>query len=274
MKVGLFISAMSLSLLALTAKAADQVMISDIDDTIKLSHIPSKAGSFNRMFDEQSRFLGMAELYQTLALDNPGLQVYYVSKAPKFLMQERHIQFLVNGSFPRGFYVGYQGKTLPSNHKVESIKAIIKAENPKRILLIGDNGEQDSEVYEKIQKEFPQIKMTILIRQLYATKAKDSDQQGNKIAANQNPFITTADATMIAVKNGFLKNKSAEELVQFLTPLIVDEAPFQKEGILSFPEFIDCSEYQWKISNQNLNLEKELSQIQAKVEETCKLSHK
>ncbi len=255
------------------ARAAGPIVISDIDDTIKLAHIPSKLGTLTRGLDTESRFLGMAEFYQLIQFEQPETKFFYVSKAPEIIMKEVHGEFLRIGGFPEGTYKGFANKTSRSIHKVSVIREIIRNEKPEHLILIGDNGEQDSQVYQQIRREFPELRYTILIRQLYSLTPVDNDQQGNRIEEGQHPFITPIEASLILRQESVLSTQSTSILIQWLAPSLLKEVPFQSRGVLAFPSFIDCSNFQWpELDLSPIQEKKTLSliyQVEEKVKRTC-----
>lgn len=265
-----------LTFLGFNAQAAGPIVISDIDDTVKLAHIPSKLGTLTRGLDVESRFLGMAELYQLIQFEQPEAKFFYVSKAPEVIMKDVHREFLSIGGFPEGTYKGFANKTPRSIHKVSVIREVIEQEQPEHLILIGDNGEQDSQVYQQIRREFPDLRYTILIRQLYSLSPLDNDQQGNRIEEGQYPFMTPIDASLILRQESVLSTQSTSILIQWLAPSLLKEAPFQKRGVLAFPSFIDCSDFQWPEldlsflqDSKTLNL---ILQVEEKVNRTCQAS--
>ena len=270
------VTSLSIFLISTFAQAAGPIVISDIDDTIKLAHIPSKLGTLTRGLDIESRFLGMAELYQLIQFDQPEAQFFYVSKAPEFIMKEVHGEFLRLGGFPQGVYKGFANETSRSIHKVSVIRKIIETEKPEHLILIGDNGEQDSQVYQQIRREFPHLQYTILIRQLYSLSPLDNDQQGNRIEEGQHPFLTPIEASLLLQQEGLLTARNTSALIKWIAPALIAEVPFQKWGVLAFPEFIDCSDFVWPIKRTPLLddsvAESLVALVAKKVQTTCSAS--
>ena len=84
---------------SLTVQAKSKILfISDVDDTIKISHVRSKADSASNAFFNYKSFLGMSKLYQ-LVSKAPDVNIFYVSNAPSFLMNSNHKKFLNQFNF-------------------------------------------------------------------------------------------------------------------------------------------------------------------------------
>jgi hypothetical protein len=185
------------------------VLISDIDDTIAISHIVNNSKKilerikyrlqwFGHAFDKFDHLAGMDTLYQFL--HHKGVDIRYVSGMPKFVNRVTGggaSNFLETCGFP----VGEHSLTLrkgitepPLAFKMRTIKEIINAEFVGKVasdevlfLLVGDNGEKDIEVYAAIVKEFPEYVFVTYIHKLY--------EKGDALALlpGQNLYVTPAE---------------------------------------------------------------------------------
>lgn len=164
MNRAIYILAVLLFSLQLFAKP---VIVSDIDDTIKISHVRSKIDQGLRAFLISPLFKGMPLTYQYLTCELQT-QIYYVTNAPGWLMGSSHSEFLNLHNFPSGM-VFFRKSLTDTEHKYNSISEIIRQENPKQMILIGDDGEADAHIYHQIQQDYPQIEFRIYIRSVYET---------------------------------------------------------------------------------------------------------
>lgn len=157
-------------------------VVSDIDDTIKVSEIPAGSevvmrNTFVRPFRAAPE---MSERYR--AWDKAAF--HYVSGGP-WQMYEPLSEFLIGGTsgFPEGsFHMQTVRKNLLSsaswndlrelmtnddmtyNHKVAQITTLLERFPKRRFILVGDSGEKDPEVYRAIQAKFPKQVQEIWIR--------------------------------------------------------------------------------------------------------------
>lgn len=160
-------------------------VISDIDDTIKITNIPDgKEVIMEYTFlKETEQVDGMAELYQKWA--GLGAHVHYVSNGPwqLFPMLEN---FFAKYDFPPGsahlrfidrsdVLSTIRGK--PGAHKLEAIPKIMKDFPNRKFILIGDTGELDPEVYQKIYQQFPDQVAKVLIHDVTSERALKADQE-------------------------------------------------------------------------------------------------
>lgn len=166
-------------------------VISDIDDTIKLTQIPAGAKVVirNTFFRDFLPVPEMARMYQAWL----GAAFHYISGSPWQLYRPLS-EFLASpaGGFPEGsFHMKNARKNLFSASTWEDLSELTTNENltyeqklsqiseimgrfpERRFILIGDSGEKDPEVYREIRKRFPEQVQEIMIRDLTNALAND-----------------------------------------------------------------------------------------------------
>ncbi len=146
-------------------------VISDIDDTIKISNVLDKKKLLKNIFVENYKITkGMPKLYQQLKAKGayfhyvsaspwqlyPSLKPFIVKHYPKGTITLRYFR-LKDSSFLK-FFRSSQA------YKIEKITAIIKRYPKHRFILIGDSGEHDPQIYANIYKRFPHNIQAIWIR--------------------------------------------------------------------------------------------------------------
>lgn len=163
-------------------------VISDIDDTVKISHVTDKkkllAKTFTQEFEPAP---GMAARYRQLATER-GAAFIYVSSSPWQLYPEL-AKMLADGGFPQP--AAFHLKTFrlkdsrvfdltadPFEAKVARIESII-ADHPQRdYILVGDTGERDPEVYAVIASAHPDRVKRVLLRNV-----TDESLDNNRLSA-------------------------------------------------------------------------------------------
>ncbi|KAF8328451.1 uncharacterized protein EI90DRAFT_3065404 [Cantharellus anzutake] len=139
-------------------------LISDIDDTIKISHILHGVRTvFRNVFVrhlEELSVPGMAEWYTTLS--DRGVRFHYVSNSPFELLPVLSDFFRVGG-FPGGslklkFYGGkslFKGLWEPAGERKKAgVLEVLDRFPESKFILVGDSGEQDLELYTSLAKDF------------------------------------------------------------------------------------------------------------------------
>ena len=158
--------------IALVLPATGISVISDIDDTIKISEVLDHDALIRRTFLQPFEAVpGMAEVYRRWATN--GMQFHYVSASP-WQLQLPLIEFTRTSLFPQGSWHMKQWRLKdrtyrsifenPENYKVETIAPLLRQFPQRRFVLVGDSGERDPEAYATLAREFPAQVKAIFIR--------------------------------------------------------------------------------------------------------------
>lgn len=156
-------------------------IISDIDDTVKVSHVTDKKALLENTFLKPFVAApGMAALYRRLAAK--GAVFHYVSSSPWQLYPPLRDFFnrvgLPNGSFHlRSFRLkdeSFLNLFKSSRETKPSVIEALLADFPGRdFVLVGDSGEADPEIYGDVARRHPGRVRAILIRNVTGTRADD-----------------------------------------------------------------------------------------------------
>lgn len=165
-------------------------VVSDIDDTIKITEVPAGAhviaqNTFMRDFapatELTGRFAGLE-----------GAAFHYVSGGPwqlyrpltAFMAQSGwpegslHLRVLGGGVLTASRSLEALGRFVSPDgtfeHKVEQISRLMTRFPGRTFVLIGDSGERDPEVYHEIRSRFPGRVQEIIIRDLVNAREKAS----------------------------------------------------------------------------------------------------
>lgn len=146
-------------------------VISDIDDTIKVSHVLDKKELLRKTFlKDFTPVPGMAELYQHWAT-NQSVAFHYLSSSPSQLFPPLN-EFIEQNDFPSGSFhlrvldwrTEWQNNSASRAHKLAVIESLIKRFKQRRFILVGDSGESDPEIYGRMARKYPNNVVKILIR--------------------------------------------------------------------------------------------------------------
>ncbi len=162
------------SLLAWAQLVADEgvSVISDIDDTIKITEVLDKKKLLENTFLRPPRAVpGMADTYRRWA--EQGVAFHYVSASPLPLLGALSA-FTRGAGFPRGSlslrpFRWIDGTAIdllePSEaYKREVIAALFESFEQRRFVLVGDTGERDPEIYADVAKEHPEQVTAVYLR--------------------------------------------------------------------------------------------------------------
>ncbi len=148
-------------------------IISDIDDTIKDSHVLDKQLLVRNTFvNPLHSVAGMSDVYQAWASADKTTAFHYVSSSPLQLFPLL-TEFLQQEKFPPGSLHLRSIKLLDElfkegsssqRHKYKQIRELLNQFPKRKFILIGDSGEADPEIYSSIAKEYPERIQHIFIR--------------------------------------------------------------------------------------------------------------
>lgn len=234
---------------------AKTVVISDIDDTLKMSHVTSIRGMAGRAFLTGITFKGMPELLREIAKVKDVEGFYYLSAAPAFLMKKSHQKFLTENNYPMGTMI-LRDDEPKATHKLVNIRKILNKENPDQVIMLGDNGEQDSDIYKTISEEFPRVQFHTFIHYVYP----------NAINGGQHAFATSLEVLLTLIDESILKLPSLV-LANKMALEIASEENTGRFDVQYFPHFMDCSGYDWNLPTADiriLNYKKALEKVETR----------
>jgi phosphatidate phosphatase APP1 len=181
-------------------------VISDIDDTIKISNVGDTKQLLKKSFLEEFQAVpGMARLYQQLK--KSGATFHFVSSSPYQLYTELE-SFRRQQNFPPATYhlktIRPKDKSLltlfadPVVTKTAAIESIMEKFPNRKYILVGDSGEKDPEVYGAFARRYPDRVVAIWIRNV-GWKSKECPRAGNSTSTGQIHDVDNADASMKAL---------------------------------------------------------------------------
>lgn len=144
--------------------ASPLVIVSDIDDTVKVTNVQNAGDAIGSINSKES-FVGMSQLYSSLINQSEQSQIFYVTGSPT-LLKNSTLEFLLDtGLFLGSSLTTNSGVEDVLEYKVNAIRKILNGLSQDAvIILIGDDTQKDPAVYDKIIKEFSQVKARYLRR--------------------------------------------------------------------------------------------------------------
>ena len=159
-------------------------VISDIDDTIKVSQVLDRDELLKNTFVRPFRPVpGMAGIYRAWATNNDAA-FHYVSGSP-WQLYVPLAEFVRSNGFPAGSFHLKQFRvkdetfldlfTKPEVYKPTVIEPLLKRFPERRFILVGDSGERDPEIYGALARKFPGQVRRIFIRDV-TNQSAESDR--------------------------------------------------------------------------------------------------
>ena len=231
------------------------LLVSDIDDTIKVSNILSFSAKYLRALNITTPFTGMSQLYQLLAYEHTqNIQIAYLSNAPQEIqgievMRVSHEKFLMLNEFPAGDLL-LRADLEDQNHKINSIRELVINLKPDVVIMVGDNGERDVQVYAQATSELKALGIPSItyIHQVYSAKNMFFSV-GQELAIGQIGFVTAFEIALDLNSKQMLSQDSMDWMTKEVMPLILSENAEDTDifGSVAFPSFMDCRDFHWTI---------------------------
>lgn len=176
------------------------IVVSDIDDTLKISHVRSAANAVMNAPRTDLVFAGMPELFRALR-DRGDAEFIYLSNAPDWLMSEAHTAFLKINGFPAGRILLRPWGASSLSFKREVLDRLIAEAPPESSwLLIGDNGERDPLVFWDVLHAYPALDARAFVHAIYPDNV---ERQG--FSFNLRPYASAYDLALEWVAAGVLE---------------------------------------------------------------------
>ncbi|HEV7653452.1 MAG TPA: phosphatase domain-containing protein [Mycobacteriales bacterium] len=189
-------------------------VISDLDDTVIETGITRGLEMLRLTLltsvSDRTPLTGAAELYRALtaARGGPARPVFYLSTSP-WNLYELLTRFLVLRGFPAGPLLltdwGPSRTNLfrlsPEQHKLTMIRALLEQHPGLGVVLIGDTGEQDPEIYATVAQESPDRVRAVYVRRtagMPAARAIEVSGLIRRVAAAGVPMLMVEDSVQIA----------------------------------------------------------------------------
>ena len=216
--------------------ALDNLIISDIDDTVKITHSGNKSDAIQNASIIENHFLLMPQLLNYLA-EGEHTKISYVSKSPTIL-NGKITEMLNYGNFPEG-PVYTRKNIFDSKYKITTISKILETLKPKRVIFFGDNGQDDRKDYEILAQKFSNIEFFTYIRIAY-------NSPENKLKKPMVGFTTPLEVLIdLHDKKLILQNTALLEVVAAKINQELSKKVQPTNEPTLFPHWYKCSQFKW-----------------------------
>lgn len=245
----IFAAALLALFVTVSARAGIRV-VSDIDDTAKISNVGDPISLvINGMFSRRA-FVGMRELYSSLAIGR-GYAFDYVTGTPEVL-RYRAKKFLRAGGFPGGdlYLKPTFGSESLREYKTRVIRSILDAHPDDQFIFVGDDTQVDFQVYDDLFRYAPDRIVAIYIRKV----------TNRKLPPSAYPFLTAFDIARTEHLMGRM-------LVEEASPVAIAILAERKDSRI-VPRFSYCPVSLFFVSDPRI--EKWNQDIDARVQKICR----
>lgn len=213
--------------------AADFAVISDIDDTIMVSHSTHVLRKLRLLLTHNSRtrkpFAGVDAFYRALSAgkDEQNTNPFFYISSSEWNLYDLIDDFCNFNQFPKGVFllreinpgilnVWKQGGKN-HEHKYEKIMHLFKTYPELKFVLVGDNGQRDPDIYTKVASQFPKRVKAIYIRTISKRKDRQMQQFILEMKRIGVPMVFTSDsinAAQHAAGMGLISSSSVQQVIQ------------------------------------------------------------
>lgn len=208
-------------------------VISDVDDTVLKTEATSlfrmMHHTFTRNASTRLPFKGVAAFYRALHMGskvdiykNP---LYFVSSSP-WNLYDMLEEFWELNEIPAGPFLlrdlGFNEdkflKTSHLSHKLEQIEKVLSFTGDLPFILIGDSGQKDPEIYERVVADFPDRIKAIYIRDV-TRKRRDAQvvRIGKRLSDSGVEMLYVQDTEMAArhaLERGFILQDYMKDVIR------------------------------------------------------------
>jgi phosphatidate phosphatase APP1 len=204
--VALAFSGVALAQAPRSAQAPHRVIVTDVDDTVKLTDNAHVIDSTIRAAFSRKSFAGISTLFRELHSqgDASGFfehsTLYFVSGGPRVL-HKAVVQMISENNFPSPWVLSLRNlsQSIPV-YKVQKISQIVdELPSEDQVILFGDDGEKDPETYAELLKKYPDRIDSVYIHRI----------QGRKLPAGEVGYDTPMDVAIFEMEKGKLKADQA-----------------------------------------------------------------
>lgn len=190
-----------------TSDATPFFVISDFDDTLAVTEVTKRRNLIKHALgqdaDTQPVVQGMPELMRCLREGKKERPVFALVSGSPIQFVPRVQKFLFKNDFPPfGLYLRDLSVGTLSDYKQPIIRSLMKSV-PHQVVLIGDSGEKDPEIYAQIRSEFPGRVKLIAIHDVGRLETRER-------VKDMVVFKEPLDAMPVFVKQGLMTQGCAQ----------------------------------------------------------------
>jgi hypothetical protein len=149
-------------LLSASAVQAELIIISDMDETTRITNIEKKVKAGVKLIGGVKPYEGLRTIYNEIKSNQPDTKFYYLSNSFPFLYDG--VKWKKENGFPEGVVMQRCLGDKSDSFKPQKLKEIAAAHPNATFLLFGDNVEHDPGFYRDFAATHPQLDVKIFIR--------------------------------------------------------------------------------------------------------------
>jgi phosphatidate phosphatase APP1 len=208
-----------------------RIIVSDIDDTVLISHSTSTVQKLRLMLFKNAHtrlpFKGISFFYHALerGKDKNAFYPFFYVSSSEWNLYDLLENFFDHNNIPKGvfmlrrlegsIYKFWRSGQGNHEHKYDKIKFLLEFFNDQKFILIGDSGQKDPEIYERLAHDFPGRIETIYIRKIgskpFFKNIEEVNSKLEKVSTSYIQVEDTMEAARHALKNGYISKDMIDE---------------------------------------------------------------
>lgn len=231
--------------------AKNITIISDLDDTLKMTNVSNWTQAVRNALFSKKAFGEMPMLLEEM--ESYSNDLYILSASPKILNQRVESFLETHKLNPKEVFLRkIISRESKEEYKTSKVEYVLENSEDDKLILIGDNVELDPVVYTKIQKKYPHR-----IAAIYIHKVEDKEKLAGTIEYN-----TAYD---IALNEYKAKRMSFLQVVNIGQKIL-----FSRDLEKFLPKFVFCPQNESDFNSEIPMLFKLLtSQVRTKIKKYC-----
>jgi hypothetical protein len=223
------------------------LLVTDVDDTIKITNMPNKLAALKNAIFTLKAFTGMSELYREMIVEDN----FYVLSGGPGLWRPRIKSLLNKRNFPKPERIQMRNIFKEKTHefKVRALSVLIE-ETQTPLILVGDDTEVDPQIFTEVSRLYPGFVLAIYIRQ----------NLRKELPETVIPITTALDMSLAEHRAGRL----TEEQVITVGKSILEE----KKDVRIIPKFVVCPET-FETNDGESELDRVVAEVGQRVESIC-----
>lgn len=197
---------LGLTLASQTLLARELVIISDLDETLRVANVEKKLKAGLKLIGGVKPYEGMQAIFKEIKAKNPNAKFYYLSNSFPFLYDGE--KWTTKYDFPEGVVLQRCLKDKSDTFKPQKLKEIAAAHPDASLLMFGDNIEHDPKFYRNFLAESQISDAQVFIRD---ARLEFTEEPG--MIYYQTEAQITDDLNMSAETSATVHNLPFEKLV-------------------------------------------------------------
>jgi phosphatidate phosphatase APP1 len=179
--------------------AKELVIISDLDETIRIANVENKFKAGLNIFVGVKPYEGLRAIFNELKRKNPDAKFYYLSNSFPFIYSGK--KWTKKNGFPEGITFQRSLRDKSANFKPRKLKEIANAHPDASFIMFGDNVEHDPKFYRNFLEETRIKDAQVFIRDARLIFTQDPEMTYFQTEAQITQELMISEKTTSMIKN-------------------------------------------------------------------------